>query len=162
MTRQVCFIGLGSNLGESREQLRCALADIDALPDTRVMVCSSFYRSAPVGFLDQPDFLNAVAKITTRLAPHALLDALLHIEQRYGRERVFQNAPRTLDLDVLLYGELKIQESGLTIPHPQMHLRAFVLQPLLEIEPGCLIPAIGQAEYAMRNCLDQVLEKLEN
>jgi 2-amino-4-hydroxy-6-hydroxymethyldihydropteridine diphosphokinase len=160
VTQQVCYIGLGSNLGESREQLRRALADIDALSDTRVVACSSFYRSAPVGFLDQPDFVNAVAKITTCLSPQALLAALLHIEHCYGRERVFQNAPRTLDLDVLLYGQSQIQEAGLTVPHPQMHLRAFVLLPLLEVAPDCLIPSIGQAEYAMRDCLDQVLEQL--
>ncbi|MCX7192314.1 MAG: 2-amino-4-hydroxy-6-hydroxymethyldihydropteridine diphosphokinase [Proteobacteria bacterium] len=156
----VCFIGLGSNLGESGEQLRRALADIGALPGTRLLVQSSLYRSAPVGFLDQPDFVNAVAKIETTLTPQALLAALLHIEQHYGRERAFHNAPRTLDLDVLLYDDLQLHEPGLTIPHPQMHRRAFVLLPLLEIAPDCTIPAIGQAELAMQHCLDQVLEKL--
>lgn len=162
MTQHVCFIGLGSNLGESCEQLRRALADIGSLPGTRLLSCSSLYRSAPVGYLDQPDFVNAVAKVETTLTPQALLAALLHIEQHYGRERAFHNAPRTLDLDVLLYGDLQVHEHGLTIPHPQMHLRAFVLLPLLEIAPDCTIPAIGQAEHAMLDCLAQVLEKLEN
>ncbi len=162
MTQQLCFIGLGSNLGESVEQLRMALTDIEQLPGTRMLSCSSLYRSAPVGFLDQPDFVNAVAKVETNLTPQALLDALLQIEQHYGRERAFHNAPRTLDLDVLLYGDLQIHEHGLTVPHPQMHLRAFVLLPLLEIQPDCIIPAIGQAEYFMQHCLDQVLEKLDS
>lgn len=160
MTQQICFIGLGSNLGESREQLRLALADLGKLPGTRLLAQSSLYRSAPVGYLDQPDFVNAVAKIATTLTPQALLAALLKIEHQHGRQRTFQNAPRTLDMDVLLYGEQRIREHGLTVPHPQMHLRAFVLQPLLEIAPDCAIPGIGQASRAMRGCLDQLLVKL--
>ena len=160
MTQHICFIGLGSNLGESCDQLRLALADLDRLPGTRLLAQSSLYRSAPVGYLDQPDFVNAVAKISTTLTPQALLSALLHIEQHYGRERAFTNAPRTLDLDVLLYDDLQIHEPGLTVPHPQMHSRAFVLQPLLEIAPDCTIPGAGSARHAMQGCLDQVLEKL--
>lgn len=162
MTQHIAFIGLGSNLGESREQLRQAFADIAQLPDTSLLAQSSLYRSAPVGFLDQPDFVNAVAQVVTRLTPQALLAALLQIEQEYGRERTFHNAPRTLDLDVLLYDDMQIQEPGLTIPHPQMHLRAFVLLPLLEISSACIIPAIGSAELAMQDCLNQDLEKLES
>ncbi len=154
------FIGLGSNLGESCEQLRLALADIGALPETHLVAQSSFYRSAPVGYLDQPDFVNAVAKIETTLMPQALLSALLNIERHHGRERAFLNAPRTLDLDVLLYDDLQLHEHGLTVPHPEMHKRAFVLQPLLEIAPDCLIPAVGEAQLAMQQCLDQVLEKI--
>ena len=160
MTQYVSYIGLGSNLGESSAQLRLALLDLDQLPGTRVLSQSSFYRSAPVGFLDQPDFVNATAKLSTNLTPQQLLTELLKIERRYGRERTFANAPRTLDLDVLLYGELQIDEPALTVPHPQMHKRAFVLQPLLEIAPDCVIPAIGSARQAMQGCLDQVLEKL--
>lgn len=155
-----CFIGLGSNLGESCDQLRLAIADIDHLPGTRLLASSAFYRSAPVGYLDQPDFVNAVVKIETDLAPRQLLSALLGIERKHGRERTFANAPRTLDLDVLLYGDLQIDEPGLTIPHPHMHRRAFVLQPLLDIAPDCMIPSLGPAELAMQLCLDQVLEKL--
>ena len=160
MTEQVCFIGLGSNLGSSSDQLRLALDDIEKLPGTRLLACSSHYRSAPVGYLDQPDFINAVAKIATTLTPQALLSALLQIERNHGRERKFENAPRTLDLDVLLYGAAQIDEPGLTVPHPQMHLRAFVLQPLLEIEPDCEIPVIGSAKLAMQDCKDQIVEKL--
>lgn len=158
----IAFVGLGSNLGESGAQLKLALADISALPQTRLLAQSSLYRSAPVGFVDQPDFVNAVAKVETMLTPQGLLAALLHIEQHHGRERTFQNAPRTLDLDVLLYDDLAMHEHGLTIPHPHMHRRAFVLLPLLEIAPDCAIPGIGAAASAMQACLDQVLQKLDN
>ena len=157
-----CFVGLGSNLGESCDQLRLAIADIDHLPDTRLVAQSAFYRSTPVGFLDQPDFVNAVVKIETDLTPQQLLSALLGIERKYGRERTFVNAPRTLDLDVLLYGDSQINEPGLTVPHPHMHRRAFVLLPLLDIAPDCMIPSVGPAELAMQYCLDQVLEKLSD
>ncbi len=156
----VAFIGLGSNLGDSGAQINLALGQIDRLPGTRLLAKSALYRSAPVGYLDQPDFFNAVAKIETRLSPRDLLAALLDIEQHHGRTRDFHNAPRTLDLDVLLYDELQMHEPGLTIPHPQMHLRAFVLLPLLEIEPLCRIPGVAAAQHAMQSCLDQVLEKL--
>ena len=156
----ICFVGLGSNLGGPSDQLRLAISDLDQLPDTRVLASSAFYRSAPIGYLDQPDFVNAVVKIRTSLAPRQLLSELLGIERKHGRERTFCNAPRTLDLDVLLYGDMQIEEPGLAIPHPQMHRRAFVLQPLLEIAPDCMIPSVGLASTAMRDCLDQVLERL--
>ncbi len=160
MNQHVSFIGLGSNLGESGDQLAQAFVRLDQLPDTRLLAQSALYRSAPVGYLDQPDFVNAVAKITTSLTPQALLAALLQIERECGRERTFANAPRTLDLDVLLYDDRQIHEHGLTVPHPQMHKRAFVLLPLLDIEPDCLIPAVGFARDAMQGCLDQVLVRL--
>lgn len=156
----IAFVGLGSNLGDSADQLQLALSCIAGLPGTRLVAQSSLYRSAPVGFLDQPDFVNAVAKIETRLTPQDLLAAMLHIEQHHGRERTFVNAPRTLDLDVLLYDDVRMHEQGLTLPHPEMHRRAFVLLPLLEIAPDCAIPGVGKAESAMQGCLDQVLEKL--
>jgi 2-amino-4-hydroxy-6-hydroxymethyldihydropteridine diphosphokinase len=160
VTEYVSFIGLGSNLGESGDQLAQAFVRLDQLPGTRLLAQSALYRSAPVGYLDQPDFVNAVAKIATTLAPQVLLAALLQIERECGRERTFANAPRTLDLDVLLYDDRQIHEHGLTVPHPQMHLRAFVLLPLLDIEPDCVIPAVGSAREAMQGCLDQVLDRL--
>ena len=160
MMGHIAYIGLGSNLDAPSDQLRRALAELGQLPGTRLLARSSLYRSAPVGYLDQPDFVNAVAKLATSLSPRALLDALLQLEQRHGRERSFHNAPRTLDLDVLLYDDLQLHEHGLTIPHPQMHLRAFVLQPLLEIAPDCEIPAIGPAQQALRQCLGQTLERV--
>lgn len=159
--RHVAFIGLGSNLEDPSGQLQRAFADIGRLPDTRLIARSSLYRSAPVGYLDQPDFVNAVARVETALAPQELLRELLRIEHEHGRERTFRNAPRTLDLDVLLYDDLQLHEHGLTIPHPQMHLRAFVLRPLLEIAPGCVIPGVGSAEEALRACADQVLERMQ-
>ena len=156
------FIGLGSNLEDPRGQLLRAFAEIEVLPDTRLMARSSLYRSAPLGYPDQPEFVNAVAKIATALMPQALLQALLEIEHRHGRERIFRNAPRTLDMDVLLYDDKQLHEHGLTIPHPQMHLRAFVLQPLLEIAPDAGIPGIGRAAMAIEGCKDQVLEMLSD
>ena len=160
MTIHTAFIGLGSNLADPVAQVSQALKALGSLPGTRVVARSSLYRSAPVGYLEQPDFINAVAQLETELAPRALLDMLLALEQECGRTREFLNAPRTLDLDVLLYDDLVHHEHGLTIPHPHMHLRAFVLQPLLEIAPDCVIPGIGSAADAARVCKDQQLEKM--
>jgi 2-amino-4-hydroxy-6-hydroxymethyldihydropteridine diphosphokinase len=108
-----------------------------------------------VGYVDQPDFINAVAQVETSLAPRALLAALLDIEHRHGRERSFRNAPRTLDLDLLLYGSAHFHEDGLTLPHPRMTERAFVLRPLLEIAPDAQIPGHGRAADWLAACADQ-------
>ncbi len=156
------FIGLGSNLADPLVQVSKALDALGRLPQTRLVRRSSLYRSAPVGYLDQPDFINAVAQIETGLTPRALLDGLLALEHKWGRTREFRNAPRTLDLDVLLYDGLVHHEHGLTIPHPQMHLRAFVLQPLLEIAPDCVIPGVGAAAEAAKRCAGQALERLQD
>ena len=162
----VAYIGLGSNLEDPPSQLQRAFVDLAGLPDTRLVARSSLYRSAPLGGTDQPDlsnqpdFVNAVAKIETALAPQALLHALLHIEHQHGRQRTFHNAPRTLDLDVLLYDDVRLHEHGLTIPHAQMHLRAFVLKPLLEIAPDVSIPGVGPARRSLQACQDQVLERI--
>jgi 2-amino-4-hydroxy-6-hydroxymethyldihydropteridine diphosphokinase len=104
---------------------------------------SSLYCTTPVGYADQPDFVNAVAEIETRLSPDELLEACLEIERKHGRNRTFKNAPRTLDLDILLYGDMMSVEPRLTLPHPRMHERAFVLVPLAEIAPDCVIPRRG-------------------
>lgn len=154
------FVGLGSNLADPRAQVAQAMRELATLPQVRVVRCSSLYRSAPVGYLDQPDFINAVVQLQTTLPPRDLLDALLALEHRCGRTRDFVNAPRTLDLDVLLYDDLQHHEHGLTIPHPQMHRRAFVLQPLLEIAPDCIVPGIGSVLEAARQCGDQQVERL--
>jgi 2-amino-4-hydroxy-6-hydroxymethyldihydropteridine diphosphokinase len=158
----VAYIGLGSNLAEPVAQVRTAFAQLGALPGTRLQATSSLYRSAPVGYLDQPDFVNAVARLETSLAPRELLAALLELEQTHGRTREFQNAPRTLDLDLLMYDDLVHHEHGLTVPHPEMHKRAFVLLPLLEIAPDCVIPGAGRAAEAMQACTDQLLERMED
>ena len=139
------WVGLGSNLAAPRKQLESALAGLAALPATRVLRVSSFYRTAPVGYAGQPDFINAVAAIETGLAPRALLEALLDIERRHGRIRTIANGPRTLDLDLLLHGDQRIDEPGLTLPHPRMHERAFVMVPLAEIAPELAIPGRGVA-----------------
>lgn len=144
-TTVAAFIGVGSNLDEPVSRVRGALGELERLPATRVVQCSSLYRTAPVGYLDQPDFINAVARIETALDPHRLLAALLEIETRYGRVRSVLNAPRTLDLDILLYGDRTIGERGLNVPHPRMHERAFVLVPLAEIAPEIVIPGHGRA-----------------
>ena len=158
--KHIVFVGLGSNLDDPVAQVSRALDALDSLPQTSVVRRSSLYRSAPVGYLAQPDFVNAVAQLETELTPRALLDALLALELESGRTRDFCNAPRTLDLDVLLYDDLQHHEHGLTIPHSQMHLRAFVLQPLLEIAPDCVIPGVGAAVDAARQCTGQVLERI--
>jgi 2-amino-4-hydroxy-6-hydroxymethyldihydropteridine diphosphokinase len=160
MSRSRAFIGLGSNLDEPELQLLRAFDELNALPDTRLVSHSSLYRSAPLGYLDQPDFVNAVAQLDTGLAPRQLLEALLALEQRHGRVRDFLNGPRTLDLDVLLYDGLTLHEPGLTLPHPRIQDRAFVLLPLLEIAPECVIPGCGPAAELLYNCEDQRLEKL--
>jgi 2-amino-4-hydroxy-6-hydroxymethyldihydropteridine diphosphokinase len=154
------FVGLGSNLSDPRAQVLGAMDALSHLPRTRLAARSSLYRSAPVGYLEQPDFINAVVKLETELSPRALLDAMLMLEHDNGRTREFRNAPRTLDLDLLLYSGLQHHEHGLTVPHPQMHLRAFVLRPLLEIEPGCMIPGVGAAAEALRRCAGQDLERV--
>ncbi len=162
MGGRVAFVGLGSNLNDPARQILRAVQALGALPGTRLLACSALYRSAPVGYFDQPDFINAVAKLETGLAPRALLDALLELERHHGRTREFPNAPRTLDLDVLLYDELRHHEHGLTVPHPQMHLRAFVLAPLLEIAPDCAIPGIGSAADALAQISDQRVERIDD
>lgn len=137
------YIALGANLGDPQAQVRDALAALDRLPDCRLESHSGLYLSRPVGYARQPDFINAVAHLRTRLGPRALLAQCLALEQRQGRRRTFRNAPRTLDLDLLLYDGLEMHEPGLTLPHPRMHERAFVLVPLAEIAPDCQVPGRG-------------------
>jgi len=156
----VATIGLGANLNDPAAQVKYALTELDRLPGTRLIAHSSLYASAPVGYVDQPDFINAVARVETALAPRALLVALLDIEHRHGRERSFRNAPRTLDLDLLLYGNAHFHEDGLTLPHPRMCERGFVLLPLLEIAPDAVIPGRGPAAEWLAGCADQAVSAL--
>jgi 2-amino-4-hydroxy-6-hydroxymethyldihydropteridine diphosphokinase len=136
---------LGANLDDPAAQVEYAFDELARLPDTLLSARSSLYVSAPVGYDQQPDFINAVARLETRLSPRALLVALLDIEHRHGRQRTFRNAPRTLDLDLLLYGNARFHEPGLALPHPRMHERAFVLEPLMEIASDLYIPGHGSA-----------------
>ncbi|MFP5421510.1 2-amino-4-hydroxy-6-hydroxymethyldihydropteridinediphosphokinase [Pseudomonas peli] len=135
------YIGLGSNLATPIEQLRSALAALAALPQTDLIAQSSFYSSDPLGPADQPRYVNAVAALDTELSPLALLDALQTIELEQGRTRKAERwGPRTLDLDILLFGERLLDEPRLTVPHYHMHARAFVLYPLAEIAPDLKLP----------------------
>jgi 2-amino-4-hydroxy-6-hydroxymethyldihydropteridine diphosphokinase len=156
----LAYVGLGANLGEPRQQLEDAFIAMSGLPHTRIAARSSLYRSAPVGYEAQPDFVNAVAALDTALAPGVLLEGLQGIERRHGRERSFPNAPRTLDLDLLLYGEDRIARPGLSVPHPRMHERAFVLRPLAEIAPDALVPGLGTAAELLARCAGQDVERL--
>lgn len=141
---ETAYIALGSNLENPQRQVRAGFAALALLPRSRLAAQSSLYRSAPVGYADQPDFVNAVAALHTALSPRALLDALLAIEREHGRVREFPNAPRTLDLDIVLYGERVVNEPGLWLPHPRMHQRGFVIVPLAQIAPAALVPGHGR------------------
>lgn len=154
------YIGLGANLNDPAAQIVQAFDELDRIAGTRLVARSSLYASAPVGYVDQPDFINAVAQLKTTLAPRALLTALLEIEQRHGRERVFRNAPRTLDLDLLLYGAAHFHEDHLSLPHPRLTERAFVLLPLTEIAPELVIPGKGRASDWIASCADQNVTRL--
>jgi 2-amino-4-hydroxy-6-hydroxymethyldihydropteridine diphosphokinase len=148
----IAFVGIGSNLDDPRAHVTSALDELDRLPHTRVVRKSSLYRSAPVGYAAQPDFVNAVAQLETGLPAQRLLDELQQIEARHGRTRSFANAPRTLDLDLLLFGNLELRTPALTVPHPRMHERAFVLQPLLEIAP--------HLQFDLNACKSQKVERI--
>ena len=134
-------IALGSNLDHPEAHVARGFDDIAALPQTKVLARSSLYRTKPVGYADQPDFVNACALVETSLAPRALLDGLLAIEQAHGRKRGIPNGPRTLDLDIVLYGDRVIREPELTIPHPRAQEREFVMKPLREVWPDAVFPA---------------------
>jgi 2-amino-4-hydroxy-6-hydroxymethyldihydropteridine diphosphokinase len=153
------FIALGSNLDDPASRIRRAFEELAELPASRVLRRSSLYRSAPVGWLDQPDFINAVVELETALSPRDLLTALLEIERNHGRLREYSNSPRTLDLDVLMYDDVKCDEPELVLPHPRMHQRAFVLQPLLEIAPDCRIDGHGPAAQLLALCREQQIER---
>ena len=157
----IAYVGLGANIGEPRKQLKAALREMNSLPETRIAATSSFFRSAPVGYRDQPDFMNAVAALETALTPERLLASLQAIEDRHHRERPFPGAPRTLDLDLLLYGDLTLHTPQLTLPHPRMHERAFVLKPLLEVAPQAVIPGHGKAAELLAGCSNQEAERID-
>jgi 2-amino-4-hydroxy-6-hydroxymethyldihydropteridine diphosphokinase len=145
------FVALGSNLGDPPSQIRSALLALAALPATRLVRRSSLYRNPPEGGLGQPDFVNAVAEIETRLGPDELLTRLLDVERDHGRVRGSPNAPRTLDLDIVLYGNQTVRQPDLAIPHPRMLGRAFVLVPLAEIAPDAVVPGSGRVADLVRN-----------
>lgn len=154
------FIGIGANLGDARANVLDAVARLRRVPALAVTAVSSLYRTAPIESSGD-DYVNAVAQVSTTLAPQALLEALFAIEQQHGRERPYFNAPRTLDLDLLLYGVETIATPSLTVPHPRLTQRAFVLVPLLEIAPGIDVPGRGPAAAFSSAVADQPITRLE-
>ena len=156
----IAYVGLGANLGDPAGQIRAALEGLGSATGVRVLRSSSLYASAPVDAPGQPDFVNAVVMIETALAPHPLLRLLLDLEARFGRVRSFPNAPRTLDLDLLLYGEATLDLPDLRVPHPRMHLRRFVLEPLVEISPDATIPGHGSAMRLLAGLAGQNVKTL--
>ena len=136
------FVGLGANLGDAVATVRAAIDALASLPGTACVARSSLYRSAPVEAVG-PDYVNAVVELRTALPPDALLEELQRLEARFGRERPFRNAPRTLDLDLLSYGMRRLETTTLTLPHPRMHERAFVIEPLSEIAPELAPPRVS-------------------
>jgi 2-amino-4-hydroxy-6-hydroxymethyldihydropteridine diphosphokinase len=153
------FIGLGANLGDARAALDAAFVALATLPGTALRRASSLYRSAPVDS-GGADYLNAVVLIDTALAPHALLAELQRIEHAHGRERPYRNAPRTLDLDLLLYGARRIATPTLTVPHPRLHERAFVLRPLAEIAPRQVVRGVGRVTGLLARVAGQRADRL--
>jgi 2-amino-4-hydroxy-6-hydroxymethyldihydropteridine diphosphokinase len=159
VTPQRVFVGLGANLGDAHATLERACVELALLPQSHVVAVSSIYVSAPVQ-ASGPDFFNAVAELTTTLEPRELLHALQALEQSHGRMRSYANAPRTLDLDLLLYGSRVLSEPGLTLPHPRLHERAFVLEPLLELAPGLVHPQHGDLRPWREAASGQVIRRL--
>lgn len=154
------YVALGANLGDAVAAVQRAFDLLDALPATRLVARSGLYRTAPLGVQGQPDYINAVAAMDTRLPPDRLLAALLALETRQGRTRDYHHAPRTLDLDLLLYGDTCLRQPGLELPHPRMHQRAFVLVPLAEIAPGLAIPGLGPIAALLPQVAAQAIERL--
>ncbi|WP_034295385.1 2-amino-4-hydroxy-6-hydroxymethyldihydropteridine diphosphokinase [Herbaspirillum sp. RV1423] len=159
-TPVLAYIGIGGNLGDARAAVEDALLRLARLPHTTLRARSQLYRSAPID-AGGDDYVNAVAQIATSLAPHDLLAALQAIELAHGRERPYRNAPRTLDLDILLYGDQRIADDRLTVPHPRMAQRAFVLIPLMEIAPDAVVPGLGAVADLLGPVADQKIAVLE-
>ncbi|MBK1692660.1 2-amino-4-hydroxy-6-hydroxymethyldihydropteridine diphosphokinase [Ectothiorhodospira mobilis] len=161
MTPETAFIGIGANLDDPASQVRRGLEALRGLPRSRLMRASSLYRNPPMGPRDQPDYVNAVCALETRLPPEGLLQALQAVEARHGRRRDGTRwGPRTLDLDLLLYGDRVLHTPRLTVPHPGIAQRAFVLHPLAEIAPELEIPGLGPLPPLLRACPGDGLKPL--
>jgi len=157
---QRCFIALGANLGDPVATVKAAILALRELAQAEFIAASSLYRTAPVGLKHQPDFINAVVELVAVVPAPTLLESLFEIEARFGRQRSVKNAPRTLDLDLLLYGDEVSNDPYLTLPHPRMHERAFVLAPLAEIAPRLTIPGRGTVADLLLRCADQQIDKI--
>lgn len=157
------YVALGANLGDPESTVRSAISALHHIPGTHFLAVSSLYRTAPVGLHHQPDFINAVAHIVVDdavLSASTFLQRLFDIEADFGRVRSIKNAPRTLDLDLLLYDGIACQQEGLTLPHPRMAERAFVLAPLAEIAPDLVIPGLGAIASLLERVVTQRIERL--
>lgn len=149
MTR--AYVGLGANLGDREASLRAAVDGLEGTPGIEVVAVSSFRETDPVGYLDQPRFLNGAVGLETELTPRQLLEALLAVERSLGRTREGPRfGPRTIDLDLLAYGTEAVEEPGLTVPHPRLGERAFALEPLVELDPTLVLPGLGALETLLR------------
>lgn len=156
----IAYVGLGSNLVDPGAQVTQGILAIARLSETRIVAQSSLYRSAPMGPPDQPDYINAVAAIETAQTAYDLLASLQAVEARHGRVRGVRWGPRTLDIDILLYGAERISGPGLTVPHPGLSERAFVLYPLYEIAPDLEVPGLGPLAGILRHCAGRGIERL--
>ena len=159
MADTLVYVGLGANLGDTRATLAHAIGSLRRLPAVRALRVSPYYRSAPLD-AGGPEFLNAVVEMRTALLPEPLLDELQAIEAAHGRERPYRNAPRTLDLDLLLYGDREIVSPRLTVPHPRMHERAFVLRPLAKLAPDLAVPCRGSVQTLLEGVAGQHADML--
>jgi len=155
----IAYLGLGANLGDARQTLKDAVVCLAQQHTITVLAKSSVYRTAPVD-ASGDDYFNCVVKLETSLAARSLLRLCHHIEEQFGRERPYRNAPRTLDLDILLYGASSIDEADLVVPHPRMTERAFVLVPLVELQPDLILPQRGRADAFIASVTDQRIEKV--
>lgn len=159
----LAYIGLGSNLDDPVSRLQQAVQALGRFPETSVEACSPLYRTAPLGYERQPDFVNAVCRLITDLTPLALLDQLQEAEKEQGRIRSKnRNGPRTLDLDLLLYNQQVMNTDRLVVPHARLHERAFVLYPLHDLDPDLVIPGRGPVSVLKNHCADQKIERLEH
>ena len=159
MSSSIAYIGIGANLGDARANVLDAIGRLGQLPGSAMLAASSLYRTAPIDS-GGDDYINAVARIETGLTAQQLLQALQAIELAHGRARPYRNAPRTLDLDLLLYGDARIATDALQVPHPRLHERAFVLVPLLELAPDIVIPGLGQARQFLNAVSGQGIDSL--
>jgi 2-amino-4-hydroxy-6-hydroxymethyldihydropteridine diphosphokinase len=157
------FVGLGGNVGDVETTLTEAMWALDSMPQTSIRAQSAFYRTPPWGNTDQPPFVNAVVELQTRLAPRVLLDLLIDIEARFGRDRSEGEkwGPREIDLDLLAYGDEQMDEPGLHLPHPHLHERAFVLVPLAEIAPTLDIVGVGRVDELLRQVDAAGIERID-
>jgi 2-amino-4-hydroxy-6-hydroxymethyldihydropteridine diphosphokinase len=155
------YLSLGSNEGHSRRLLEEAVRGLADLPHTQVIARSGLYRTAPIGYVDQPDFLNQVIALRTTLAPHDLLDATQALERAAGRERGMRWGPRTLDIDLLWYDGIHLDDERLQLPHPRLEDRRFVLEPLAELAPGLVLAGGGTVAVALKKTADQIVERCD-